>query len=64
LTERYKNNTWTESAVRELLQRLGPTRFEMSALLGLVKSLVMRGKEDARRIIQEKEAEWKSKGLM
>jgi hypothetical protein len=25
---------------------------------------VMRGKEDARRIIQEKEAEWKSKGLM
>jgi hypothetical protein len=24
----------------------------------------MRGKEDARRIIQEKEAEWKSKGLM
>jgi hypothetical protein len=50
--------------VREFLQRLEPTRFEMSALLGLVKSLVMRGKEDARRIIQEKEAEWKSKGLM
>ena len=42
LTDRYQNNTWTESAVRECLQRLAPTRFEMSALLGLVKSLVMQ----------------------
>ena len=42
LTDRYQNNTWTESAVREFLQRLAPTRFEMSALLGLVKSLVMQ----------------------
>lgn len=64
LTGRYQNNTWTESAVREFLQRLEPTRFEMSALLGLVKSLVMRGQEDARRIVQKKEAEWKAKGLM
>ena len=50
LTDRYQNNTWTESAVREFLQRLEPTRFEMSALLGLVKSLVMRGKEEARHV--------------
>ena len=50
--------------MREFLQRLEPTRFEMSALLGLVKSLVMRGQEDARRIVQKKEAEWKAKGLM
>lgn len=49
LTDRYQHNTWTESAVREFLQRLSPTRFEMSALLGLVKSLVMRGKEDAKK---------------
>ncbi len=49
LTDRYRHNTWTESAVREFLQRLSPTRFEMSALLGLVKSLVMRGKEDAKK---------------
>lgn len=45
LTDRYKQNTWTESAVREFLQRLSPTRFEMSALLGLVKSLAMKSKE-------------------
>lgn len=53
LTDRYRHNAWTESAVREFLQRLAPTRFEMSALLGLVKSLVMRGKEDARRYLKE-----------
>ncbi len=64
LTDRYRHNAWTESAVREFLQRLEPTRFEMSALLGLVKSLVMRGQEDARDIIRKKESEWKSQGLL
>ncbi len=64
LTDRYRHNAWTESAVREFLQRLEPTRFEMSALLGLVKSLVMRGQEDARDIIRKKEAEWKATGKM
>mgnify|MGYP004556935529 FL=1 len=49
LTDRYQHNTWTESAVREFLQRLAPTRFEMSALLGLVKSLVMRREEKSRK---------------
>ncbi len=49
LTDRYQNNTWTESAVREFLQRLAPTRFEMSALLGLVKSLVMRRNEREKK---------------
>lgn len=49
LTDRYQHNTWTESAVREFLQRLSPTRFEMSALLGLVKSLVMRREEKSRK---------------
>lgn len=48
LTDRYQHNAWTESAVREFLQRLSPTRFEMSALLGLVKSLVMRREENGK----------------
>ncbi len=39
LSERYRNQPWTDASIAQLLQRLQPTRFEMGALFGLVRSL-------------------------
>lgn len=39
LSKRYQNLSWTDASINELLQRLQPTRFEMDALFGMVRSL-------------------------
>ncbi|MDR1759203.1 MAG: RNA methyltransferase [Fibrobacter sp.] len=39
LSERYRNQPWTNASMAKLLQRLQPTRVEMGALFGLVRSL-------------------------
>ncbi len=39
LSGRYQNQTWMESFVHQILQRLQPSRNEMGALFGVVRSL-------------------------